>query len=214
MDRACRSSGRGACGPRRRRCAGGQTESASSAPTGADQDAGRCDRLAADMHLCFAAGAFDGHTRGLECQLGLIALFAQVQQHDVPRRSLVRALEDGLEQLGGLGVREMSAIAKVSLDQKLRPAGRFLQGDVVVEFEADQVNSGEAFGNGWRPAAAIGQIADADRWLAALGGGFDAETERGAAVMRQFDRLEAAARSIRGTGGRHSSGPRRSARVF
>ncbi len=142
------------------------------------------------MDLRFTSRGFDGCTCCLKRQLGLIAFFAQVQQDHMPRRSLVRACENCLEQFGALGVGEMPRVAQVPLDQKLGPAGSFLHPDVVVEFKADQVDSGEAFGNRRRPAAAIGQITDSDRRLAALGRGFNAKTERRSAVMRHLDRLK------------------------
>ena len=65
-----------------------------------------------------------------------------------------------------------------------------LQLDIVIELDADQVDARQAFRHFVRPAAGIGQVADGNRRLAALGRGLDPEAECRTAVVTELDRLE------------------------
>ena len=72
----------------------------------------------------------------------------------------MRSRENGLEQLGPLPVREMPVVAQVPLDQELGPAAMTSASHVVIEFDAEHVDVGQALGHGCRPAARVGEVAD------------------------------------------------------
>ena len=87
-------------------------------------------------------------------------------------------------------VRQVTALAENTGDQVRRPAGSSLQGDIMVEFDAQDINIGNRVGHRVCPAAGVGQVSESEHLLPPLRGDLHPKSECRPAVVAQRDRLD------------------------
>lgn len=129
-----------------------------------------------------AAGTPEGGLGRGEGEVDPVALLADVKQDDVARGERPGAMEDGLEEAGGLVVGEVAAVAEVAGNEEGGTVGIAGHLDVVIELEGEQIQVGEGVGDGLGPGTGVGDEAEADRSFSAGDSGLEAEAEGGAGV--------------------------------
>src|SRR5262249_4360995 len=92
-------------------------------------------------------------------------------------------LQDGGEELGGLGVGEVTLIAEDAGDEVVRPPAAVLQVHVVVELQPEDVHLGQVFDQGRIPGAQVGEETQRWRYPEQVARAVEAEAECGTAVV-------------------------------
>jgi hypothetical protein len=101
------------------------------------------------------SGSLNHAVRRFERQAGMIALAAQVKQDKVLNGVASRPSEDLSDEFRTLIIGQMARLAEDSRDQVGRPARGSLQGDVVIEFDSQNVDIRDRLDHCRIPAAGI-----------------------------------------------------------
>jgi hypothetical protein len=110
-------------------------------------------------------------------QFRLVALLAQVEQHQVAHLPAAGTIEHRSHQLGPLPVREMTPVSQVAGNQLWRSPRPSLHEHIMIEFYAKDIDIGQTIGHDLRPASRIGQITHSRRTAPPTGRNLDPKPE-------------------------------------